>query len=51
MTINLTIQDGRVLFQVMLEIMVIAFLVFSVLGISTIWVSDKQNEKDSEADL
>ena len=36
MTINLTIQDGRVLFQVMLEIMVFACLVFSVLGISTI---------------
>ena len=40
MTINLTIQDGRVLFQVMLEIFsdlcVFAFLVFSVTGISTL---------------
>ena len=36
MTINLTIQDGRVLFQVMLEIMVFAFLVFRVPGISTL---------------
>ena len=39
MTINLTIQDGRVLFQVMLEIKVfafLAFLVFRVPGISTL---------------